>query len=99
MSGHTVWLSHWSPGQNSCSSCNKGPSPPPGPRLLRGFLTADDYRLREDSPAVDFSDSVAAVRDLAGNLRGVDLPAVFDNFGPTDLGAYERQPLPIVTSP
>jgi hypothetical protein len=64
-----------------------------------GFLSAGDYRLRENSPAVDFSDSVFGLRDLAGNPRGVDLPGVFDLFGPADVGAFERQPVPIVTSP
>jgi hypothetical protein len=64
-----------------------------------GFVSAGDYRLREDSPAVDFSDSGTAQPDLAGHPRGVDLPGVFDFYGPADLGAYERQRVPIVTSP
>ena len=63
------------------------------------FMSSGDYRLREDSPAVDFSDSATVQPDLAGRARGVDLPGVFDLYGPADLGAYERQPVPIVTSP
>jgi hypothetical protein len=76
-----------------------GPAPDVQAALDPGFLSDSDYRLRENSPAVDFSDSATAVRDLDGNPRGVDLPGVFDHFGPTDLGAFERQPVPIVTSP
>jgi hypothetical protein len=76
-----------------------GPAPDVQAAADPGFVAADDYQLRENSPAVDFSDTAATVRDLDGNPRGVDLPAVFDNFGPSDLGAYERQPVPIVTSP
>jgi hypothetical protein len=76
-----------------------GPAPDVQAAPDPGFMSDAEYGLREDSPAVDFSDSVTAVRDLAGNPRGVGLPGVFDRFGPTDLGAYERQPVPIVTSP
>jgi hypothetical protein len=76
-----------------------GPAPDVQAMLDPGFVSASDYRLREDSPAVDFSDSATAQPDLAGKARGIDLPVVFHFYGPADLGAYERQPVPIVTSP
>lgn len=55
------------------------------------FLDAEhgDYRLHAASPAVDFGEAYAGT-DLTGAPRGVDL-ATPDAFGPTDLGAYERQ--------
>jgi hypothetical protein len=53
---------------------------------------AGDYRLRFLSPAVDFAptDSFSSV-DLAGRPRDVDLTHQANNYGPRDLGAFERQ--------
>jgi len=49
-----------------------------------------DFRLNQDSPAVDFSGSIYDVtRD--GRERRVDLPSVPNRYGPADLGAFERQ--------
>jgi hypothetical protein len=66
-----------------------------------GFWAAadGDYRLRADSPAVDFSNTTAAIRDLDGSPRGVDLPIVINRFGPRDLGAYELQGLDVEEGP
>lgn len=54
-----------------------------------------DYRLRPDSPAVDFCPSTTNVPndDLAGRLRGVDSPSVPNRIigGVYDLGAYELE--------
>lgn len=57
------------------------------------FIDPDgaDFRLRESSPAIDFSPVVDGT-DIAGVRRGVDLPQVPNRFGRGDLGAYE-QPL------
>ena len=78
-----------------------GPSPHVQATTNPGFVSLLDYRLRPDSPAVDFSDTTANVADLAGQARGVDLPEVIGGFGPLDLGAYELQNFRdgIVTSP
>ncbi|HUD43702.1 MAG TPA: hypothetical protein VMR06_17080 [Dokdonella sp.] len=53
---------------------------------------AGDYRLRFLSPAVDFApaDSFSSV-DLAGRPRDVDLTHQANNYGPRDLGAFERE--------
>ena len=58
------------------------------------FLDAanGNYRLRPDSPAVDYSNTTAGYHDLDGYVRGIDLPGALDRFGPRDLGAFERQP-------
>lgn len=58
-----------------------------------GFVdpAANDWHLRPGSPAIDFSDHVAGIQDLDGKPRHVALPGAPDRFGPTDLGAYERQ--------
>jgi hypothetical protein len=57
------------------------------------FNDADngDYRLREDSPALDVSDLAGSPIDLDGAPRGVDLPTIPNFAGPRDLGAFERQ--------
>lgn len=53
---------------------------------------AGDYRLQFLSPAVDWAptDSLTTL-DLAGNPRDVDLTHQANNYGPRDLGAFERQ--------
>lgn len=53
---------------------------------------AEDFRLRFLSPAVDWapSDSTGTL-DLAGQPRTVDLTYQANNYGPRDLGAFERQ--------
>lgn len=48
-----------------------------------------DYRPHAASPAVDFASSGGGL-DLAGNMRGFDLPLVPNRLGSGDLGAYER---------
>jgi len=57
-----------------------------------------DYTLQAASPAVDAAPSLAgADGDLNLQFRDIDLPVVVNNFGPRDIGAYERQALqPIV---
>jgi len=49
-----------------------------------------DYHLRPDSPGLDFAPAAAGT-DLDEHSRTVDLPGVANRFGPTDLGAFERQ--------
>lgn len=49
-----------------------------------------DYHLRLDSPAVDYAGGLGGT-DLDGYPRDVDLAAHPNQFGPRDLGAYERQ--------
>jgi hypothetical protein len=49
-----------------------------------------DYHLQAASPAVDFSAAGGGL-DVDGRPRGVDLNVVFDRFGRSDLGAFERQ--------
>jgi hypothetical protein len=73
---------------------------PPGPTVTRLSYVADvgvvdaaagDFRLRSDSPAVDYCDSTLApanVRDLALASRGNDATAQ-NQFGPYDMGAFE----------
>jgi predicted outer membrane repeat protein len=51
---------------------------------------AGDYHLQSESLGVDNAPALNGL-DLDGNPRVVDLPAVPDNFGPMDLGAYENQ--------
>jgi len=56
--------------------------------------TNGDYHLQPTSIGVDFSPLYpyfANDFDLDGNPRNVDLPDVPDDFGPSDLGAYEIQ--------
>jgi hypothetical protein len=55
-------------------------------------LARSDYTLQAASPAVDFA-STGGGPDLAGHLRGVDLPIKGNLMGSGDLGAYERQTL------
>jgi hypothetical protein len=51
-----------------------------------------DYRLCQDSPAVDFAEPVAGDdRDLDNQPRDQDIGAIPDLFGVRDLGAHERQ--------
>lgn len=55
----------------------------------------NDYRLRRDSPAVDFCDTLVYTpshRDIEGQDRARDDPAVANEFGPYDLGADEFWP-------
>jgi len=58
-----------------------------------GFVdpAADNWHLRPESPAVDFSNHTNGIHDLEGHARRVDLPQMPNRFGPMDLGAYERQ--------
>ncbi|PZQ12288.1 MAG: hypothetical protein DI564_13450 [Rhodanobacter denitrificans] len=53
---------------------------------------AGDYRLRFLSPAVDWAptDSLTTL-DLVGSPRTVDLTHQANDYGPRDLGAFERQ--------
>lgn len=52
-----------------------------------------DYHLRSSSPAIDFAPAiVSGAFDLDGHPRDVDLPGVPNEYGPRDLGAFERQP-------
>lgn len=51
---------------------------------------ANDFRLRIDSPALDYAP--ATLDPAAGHqVRVVDLPAIANEFGAQDAGAYERQ--------
>ncbi len=51
-----------------------------------------DYRLAFLSPAVDFAPAGGFTStDIDGNPRDVDLMHQGNNYGPRDLGAYERQ--------
>ncbi len=53
---------------------------------------AGDYRLAFLSPAVDFAPAGGFTSiDIDGNPRDVDLTHQGNNYGPRDLGAYERQ--------
>lgn len=52
-----------------------------------------DFRLHPASPGVDRVGAIDGVTDLDGLARSVDLPAVGNDAGPRDLGAYERQAL------
>jgi len=49
-----------------------------------------DYHLQRSSPGVDEAPATDGL-DLDGNARTVDLTDVGDDFGPTDLGAFEIQ--------
>ncbi len=51
-----------------------------------------DYHLQAASPAVDFAVAAGGI-DLGGQPRDRDLPLKPDQYGPADLGAYERQSL------
>lgn len=51
-----------------------------------------DYRLHASSPAVDFAIGAGGT-DLDGQPRDRDLPVKPNQYGPVDLGAYERQSL------
>ncbi len=62
------------------------------------FVGDGDYGLRAGSPAVDYSPAVGG-DDLAGNARSRDLPIKANVWGPTDVGAFERQTLaPLVVN-
>jgi hypothetical protein len=50
----------------------------------------NDYHLKPTSSGIDFAPAAGGV-DLDGNKRDVDLGEVPNNYGPRDLGAYERQ--------
>ena len=64
-----------------------------GPGILSGApLFADaDYRLQRSSPGVDEAPAIDSRLDLDGNPRSTDLLDIANDFGPTDLGAYEIQ--------
>ncbi len=49
-----------------------------------------DYHLQPTSAGIDFAPSKGG-QDLDGNARDVDLAPLPNNYGPRDLGAYERQ--------
>jgi hypothetical protein len=49
-----------------------------------------DYHLQRSSPGIDEAPAADGL-DLDGNPRTVDLTDIPDDFGPTDLGAYEIQ--------
>ncbi len=51
-----------------------------------------NYRLQPGSWAVDYGPFVNGI-DIDGKPRSVDLPLVFNKYGPTDLGPYERPAL------
>lgn len=64
---------------------------------LPDFMNAagGNYHLRHDSLGVDFAPATSAQDlDLVGNPRVKDLLGLFNQFGPQDLGAYERQDEP-----
>ncbi|MEP7041588.1 MAG: hypothetical protein ABI843_00910 [Dokdonella sp.] len=68
-----------------------------GPGILAGaplFVDAAnaDYHLQRSSPGIDEAPAIDGV-DLDGNPRSFDLPDIANDFGPTDLGAYEIQTL------
>ncbi len=71
---------------------------PAHPSIISGapsFVDAanGNYRLCQDSPAVDFAEPVVGDdRDLDNLPRDQDIPEVPDLFGVRDLGAYELQP-------
>lgn len=49
-----------------------------------------DYHLQPTSAGIDFAPASGG-QDLDGNPRDVDLATVPNNYGPRDIGAYERQ--------
>jgi hypothetical protein len=50
-----------------------------------------DYHLARNSPGVDYAPAGSSSdTDLDGLPRDIDLAAVWDVYGPRDLGAYER---------
>lgn len=51
---------------------------------------AGDYRLSLYSPALDFAPATATDVAIDRGLRAIDLPAMTNQFGPQDLGAFER---------
>jgi hypothetical protein len=59
---------------------------------LASFVDAanGDYHLLPTSLGIDFAPGGGGT-DLDGRPRDVDLASVANNFGPRDLGAYERQ--------
>jgi hypothetical protein len=80
---------------------------PSSPTIIAGDPLFTDtrngnYRLKAfvqnghvtHSPAIDFSaTTIANLTDLDGNAFGQDVPAVPNNLGPRDLGAYEMRPV------
>ena len=52
-----------------------------------------NYRLTAASPGVDYFDGDTLKKDLLGLPHYVDLGFVPNRYGPTDVGAYERQTL------
>lgn len=67
-----------------------------GPGILAGaplFVDAAnaDYHLQRSSPGVDEAPAIDNRLDLDGNPRTTDLLDIVNDFGPTDLGAYEIQ--------
>ena len=70
---------------------------PASPTILQAdpkFIApaARDYRLYFLSPAVDFAPAGGFTDfDIDGNPRNVDLVSQGNNYGPRDVGAYERQ--------
>jgi predicted outer membrane repeat protein len=53
-------------------------------------VAAGDYHLVPTSIGIDYAPATGGV-DLDGNPRDVDLAPIPNNFGPRDIGAYERQ--------
>jgi hypothetical protein len=59
--------------------------------------SGDNYRLRSDSPALDFAPTQTLIQPDLGLFeadnrpRAIDLASIANEFGPQDLGAYERQ--------
>jgi hypothetical protein len=49
-----------------------------------------NYRLKQNSPAIDYALHAAGV-DLDGNVRDIDLLPLQNRYGSVDLGAYELQ--------
>jgi len=79
-------------------SCVQGIVPLPGSGNLEVdplFVSVSDRSLRRGSPCIDAGNNsfVLKPRDLAGNIRRIDVPGVFDTgVGPgpiVDFGAYE----------
>ena len=52
--------------------------------------TNGDYHLQRSSPGIDEAPAIDGL-DLDGNPRTADLADIPNDFGPTDLGAYEIQ--------
>ena len=85
-----------------CLLLNELVTPPAGRLLFTGLPrfvdpTNRDFRLGADSDAIDVCDaSVGAPRvfDLGFDIRGIDDPAVPDQAGRFDLGAFERGSTP-----